>query len=142
MHRKLFSFFICFLAFTIVMLSACSHYQPKFKHIRKIEHHHPKKRSKIIQTGMASWYGPGFAGRKTANGERFNPMDMTAAHKTLPFNTMVKVINLDNKKAVIVRINDRGPFIKNRIIDLSKKAAIDIGMIPTGTAKVAIAMVE
>ena len=73
-------------------------------------------------TGTASWYGPGFQGRKTANGERYNMYDMTAAHKRLKFNTIVKVTNLNNGKFVIVRINDRGPYIRGRIIDLSKTA--------------------
>lgn len=86
--------------------------------------------------GVASYYGPGFQGNKTANGERFNMHDMTAAHKTLPFNTKVKVYNLTNGKTVIVRINDRGPFKKGRIIDLSKGAAKKIGMLQSGTANV------
>ncbi len=90
------------------------------------------------QKGIASWYGPGFHGRKTANGERFNQGAMTAAHKKLPFHTWVKVINRDNDKSVIVRINDRGPFKPGRIIDLSKRAAKEIGMIGSGTAKVII----
>jgi len=90
------------------------------------------------EKGMASWYGPGFHGRKTANGERFNQGAMTAAHKKLPFHTWVKVINRDNDKSVIVRINDRGPFKPGRIIDLSKRAAKEIGMIGAGTAKVII----
>ncbi|MBK7255497.1 MAG: septal ring lytic transglycosylase RlpA family protein [Ignavibacteria bacterium] len=71
---------------------------------------------------MASWYGPGFQGRKTANGERFNTYEMTAAHKTLPFNTLIKVTNLDNGVSTVVRINDRGPFVRGRIIDLSNAA--------------------
>ncbi len=82
----------------------------------------------FVQTGEASWYGPGFHGRKTANGERFDTYEMTAAHKTLPFNTLVKVTNLNNDLTVIVRINDRGPFIKGRIIDLSKAAKEEIEM--------------
>lgn len=90
------------------------------------------------QTGMASWYGPSFHGKKTANGERFNTNALTAAHKELPFNTMVKVTNLANGRSTTVRINDRGPFAKNRIIDLSKKAAQEIGMIQSGTARVRI----
>ncbi len=83
----------------------------------------------FVQEGEASWYGPGFHGRKTASGERFNTNDMTAAHKTLPFGTVLKVTNLSNDKFVIVTINDRGPFIRGRIIDLSKAAkdAIDMG---------------
>lgn len=92
--------------------------------------------------GVASYYGPGFHGNKTANGERFNMHDMTAAHKTLPFNTKVKVINLDNGKSVIVRINDRGPFKKGRIIDLSKGAAKKVGMLQTGTANVKLEILK
>jgi rare lipoprotein A len=78
--------------------------------------------------GQASWYGPGFHGRNTANGELFNQNDLTAAHPTLPMPSMVRVTNLENGKSVIVRVNDRGPFKSNRIIDLSKKAAEQIGM--------------
>ncbi|HMS65656.1 MAG TPA: septal ring lytic transglycosylase RlpA family protein [Ignavibacteria bacterium] len=82
----------------------------------------------FVQEGMASWYGPGFQGRKTANGERFNTHEMTAAHKTLPFNTLLKVTNLDNGVSTVVRINDRGPFVKGRIIDLSNAAKNEIQM--------------
>lgn len=82
----------------------------------------------FVQEGMASWYGPGFQGRKTANGERFDTHEMTAAHKTLPFNTFLKVTNLDNGVSTVVRINDRGPFIKGRIIDLSNAAKNEIQM--------------
>lgn len=80
------------------------------------------------QEGEASWYGPGFQGRKTANGERFDTHEMTAAHKTLPFNTLVKVTNLSNDISTVVRINDRGPFIRGRIIDLSKAAKQELEM--------------
>ncbi|MCB0723272.1 MAG: septal ring lytic transglycosylase RlpA family protein [Ignavibacteriae bacterium] len=86
------------------------------------------KIAEFTQEGIASWYGPGFHGRKTANGERFNTYELTAAHKTLPFNTLVRVINLANDKSVVVRINDRGPYAKGRIIDLSKAAKEEIGM--------------
>ena len=88
--------------------------------------------------GIASWYGPDFHGRKTSSGEYYNMYDFTAAHKTLPMNTIVKVTNLNNGKSTIVRINDRGPFVKNRIIDLSYAAAKQIGMVNTGTAPVEI----
>ena len=90
------------------------------------------------QEGVASWYGGKFHGRKTANGEIYDMNEVTAAHKTLPFGTIVNVQNLDNGKTVKVRINDRGPFIKDRIIDLSKKAAEAIGMMHSGTANVRI----
>lgn len=86
--------------------------------------------------GIASWYGPNFNAKKTSNGEIYNMYAMTAAHKTLPMNTMVQVQNLVNGKKIIVRINDRGPFVAGRIIDLSNKAAHQIDMIKTGTAKV------
>jgi len=86
--------------------------------------------------GNASWYGPDFHGKLTSNGEVYNMYDMTAAHKTLPMNTIVKVKNLRNGKTTVVRINDRGPFVATRIIDLSNKAAHQIDMVGTGTAPV------
>jgi rare lipoprotein A len=90
------------------------------------------------EEGVASWYGPKFHGRRTANGEIYDMHKLTAAHKTLPFGTRVLVTNLDNGATVVVRINDRGPFVKGRIIDLSKAAAERIDMIGTGTARVKI----
>jgi len=92
--------------------------------------------SSFVEIGEASWYGPGFHGRKTASGERFDTYDFTAAHKTLPFGTLLKVTNLENNLFTIVRINDRGPYIRGRIIDLSKAAKNEIGM--GGTANVKI----
>ena len=86
--------------------------------------------------GMASFYGKKFHGRKTANGERFNMNAMTAAHKRLAFGTMVRVTHVQNGRSVVVRINDRGPFSKGRIIDLSYAAAKKLGMISQGVAKV------
>lgn len=78
--------------------------------------------------GKASWYGPGFHGRLTANGERYNQYAMTAAHKSLPFGTRVRVTNVNNGRSVVVRINDRGPFIRGRVIDVSSAAAHNLGM--------------
>ena len=86
--------------------------------------------------GKASWYGPNFHGKLTSSGEKYNMYKSTAAHKTLPMNTIVKVTNQNNGKSTVVRINDRGPFVGTRIIDLSKKAAQDIDMIGHGTANV------
>lgn len=86
--------------------------------------------------GNASWYGPDFHGKLTSNGETYNMHDMTAAHKTLPMNTIVKVTNRRNGRSTVVRINDRGPFVETRIIDLSNKAAKEIDMIGAGTAPV------
>lgn len=90
------------------------------------------------QIGTASWYGPGFNGKKTASGEIFDMNDLTAAHKTLPLGCMVQVTNLHNGKKIIVRINDRGPFHGGRVIDLSKRAAQQLGIIAAGHAKVHI----
>lgn len=92
-------------------------------------------------TGIASWYGPNFHGKKTSNGEIYNMHAMTAAHKTLPMNTIVKVTNLKNNRITQVRINDRGPFVAGRIIDLSKSAANKIDMLGTGTAPVRLEVV-
>ena len=92
--------------------------------------------------GIASWYGSEFHGRRTASGEIYNMYDYTAAHKTLPLGTYVKVINLENGKSVIVRINDRGPFKKGRIIDLSYAAAKKIGIIEKGTARVRLEIIS
>lgn len=94
--------------------------------------------SGFVQVGIASWYGPGFHGSRTASGEIYNMYKLTAAHKTLPLGTYVKVINLENGKSVVVKINDRGPFVPGRIIDLSYAAAKRIGMLRKGTAKVKI----
>ncbi|MCI6988732.1 MAG: septal ring lytic transglycosylase RlpA family protein [Campylobacter sp.] len=94
------------------------------------------------QKGIASWYGPGFHGKKTSNGETYNMRAMTAAHKTYPMNTMVKVVNLKNGRSEVVRINDRGPFVSGRIIDLSKAAADKLGVSATGTAPVRIEVVS
>lgn len=90
------------------------------------------------ETGMASFYADKYVGRKTSNGEKFKQNKLTAAHKTLPFGTKVKVTNLNNGQSVKVRINDRGPFIQGRIIDLSKKAAKKIDMVNAGVTKVTI----
>lgn len=90
------------------------------------------------EKGEASWYGRDFHGRKTANGEVYDMHDLTAAHKTLPFNTWVKVTNLSNRREVQVRINDRGPFAYNRIIDLSHSAAGKLNMVGPGTAPVLV----
>lgn len=104
----------------------------------KGKRYYPKEDLNYSETGIASWYGPNFHAKQTANGERYNQYAMTAAHRTLPLPTVVKVTNLENGRSVIVRINDRGPFAKNRIIDLSYGAAKKLGMIKQGTAKVKV----
>ena len=93
-------------------------------------------------SATASYYADKFHGRKTSSGEIFNMYSLTAAHKTLPFNTIVKVTNLRNGKSVNVRINDRGPFVPGREIDLSKAAAVKLGMIGTGTATVSLEIIS
>jgi rare lipoprotein A len=90
------------------------------------------------ETGDASWYGARHHGKRTASGERFDQNALTAAHRQLPFGTRVKVTNLDNDKSVIVQINDRGPHTRGRLIDLSRAAAEQIGMLRTGTAPVRV----
>ena len=90
--------------------------------------------AELIGQGHASYYGNELAGNRTANGERFNPQAMTAAHRTLPFGTKLRVTNLSNGKSVVVRINDRGPFVKKRLIDLSLASARKISMVSAGEA--------
>lgn len=92
----------------------------------------------IVRTfqGIASWYGPGFHGKETASGETYNQWDLTAAHATLPFGTRVLVTNLDTNKSIVVRVNDRGPWVKGRIIDLSRRAAQEIGLLDSGIGRV------
>lgn len=102
----------------------------------------PSERGAVLGQGVASWYGPDFHGKATANGEIYNMNDLTAAHRTLPFNTIVLVENLENGRSVVVRINDRGPYIDNRIIDLSRQAAREIDMINAGIASVEITLIE
>jgi len=99
---------------------------------------------KYIELGMmkASWYGPRFHGRLTANGEIYDQMGFTAAHKSLPFGTLLRLTNPKNKKSVIVRINDRGPYIPGRQIDLSKKVAVELDILKEGTAKLIVEKIE
>ncbi len=92
----------------------------------------------FVEEGVASWYGPGFHGKTTANGETYNQNAMTAAHKLLPLGTTVRVTNLENNKSLVLRINDRGPFVHDRVIDVSKRAAERLDMHEQGTANVRI----
>jgi len=98
--------------------------------------YYPEENYTSEETGIASWYGPGFNGRKTANGERFDENELTAAHRTLQLPSLVRVTNLENGKSIIVRVTDRGPFHSNRVIDVTKKAAELLGFRNVGTAKV------
>lgn len=97
-----------------------------------------KSASGFLEEGLASWYGPGFHGKQTASGERFNQYALTAAHKILPLGTKARVTRLDNGRSVLVRINDRGPFAESRVIDLSRGAAERLGITTAGTARVRV----
>lgn len=94
------------------------------------------------QVGLASWYGAEFAGRRTANGERFNPDALTAAHRSLPFGTRVRVTDLETGRRVVVRINDRGPFKAKRVIDLSRGAARHLNLLEKGLARVRLDIID
>ena len=100
-----------------------------------------RESGRSVQMGVASYYGGEHAGRRTASGERFDPKGMTAAHRTLPFGTRVRVTHLGNGRSVVVRINDRGPFRKSRIVDVSRAAAAELRMIGSGIAKVKLEVI-
>jgi len=104
--------------------------------------YYPEEDYDYDEVGLASWYGPGFHGRLTANGERYNQHAMTAAHKTLPLPSYVRVTNLETGAQVVVRLNDRGPFKEGRIIDLSRQAADRLGMIQSGLVPVRVTLLE
>lgn len=102
----------------------------------------PQETFTLNETGVASWYGPGFHGKSTANGERYDQSDRTAAHRTLQMPAVVRVTNLDNGLSTVVRVNDRGPFARSRVIDLSRTAAQEIDMVGKGTARVRVEQLQ
>lgn len=104
--------------------------------------YYPREDFRLVETGIASWYGPNFHGKRTANGEIYNQNDLTAAHRTLQMPSLVRVTNLENGRSVVVRINDRGPFKRGRVIDVSRKAAELLGFIGQGTARVRVEVLE
>ena len=110
--------------------------------VKKVSYSPVSAKAKFANSGVASYYGPGFHGRRTANGERFDMHAMTAAHRTLPFGTLIKVTNLSNGKSTVVRVNDRGPYVGNRVIDLSVAAAKEIGSTHSGTARVNLEVIN
>ncbi len=120
---------IVFTLFVALLLSACASQGVVDPHGYRAE-------------GQASWYGAKHQGRKTASGERFDQNALTAAHRELPFGTQVRVTNLNNSKSVIVRINDRGPHTRNRLIDLSQQAAKQLDMLRAGVAPVRVEALE
>ena len=139
-------FNIIFLAIGILFLSSCAtdtgayNYKVNTKPytVSGVTYYPKASADGFSEVGNASWYGPGFHGKKTASGEHYNQNAFTAAHKTLPFGTRLKVTNLDNGASTIVVVNDRGPFKKGRIIDVSYAAAKQLSMVGTGTARVRI----
>lgn len=135
----IFGIFIC--AFMVTVMSSNAEASPK-KHYpdtleQFIKHNYDLDKTHF-QAGKASWYGPGFHGRKTASGERFNQHAMTAAHRTLPLGTKVRVTNIDTGKSAIVKINDRGPFVHGRVVDVSYGVAKRLGMVKSGTCNIKI----
>ncbi len=124
-----------------LILSGCTGSSPRFTAAGSGTGEMPGTGSHQL-SGIASYYADDFHGRKTANGETFDMHELTAAHRTLPFNTKLRVRNLDNNLVVTVRINDRGPFKDNRVIDLSLEAAKKIGLIANGTAPVELEIIE
>jgi rare lipoprotein A len=129
------------IALAAILLAGCGHK----KHARRIPPTPAPSRAPKLghtETGVASWYGHPYHGRRAANGEIYDMEKLTAAHRTLPFDTWLRVVNLDNSKTVEVRITDRGPFVEGRIIDLSHAAARAIEMIGPGTARVRIEVIR
>jgi rare lipoprotein A len=151
MARSFFYFFICSVLFLLPSCAAkraSSVKQPdtaaRTKAYQKPytvmgQRYEPlKSHARFVQTGVASWYGKDFHGKKTSNGEIYNMHAMTAAHKTLPLGVFVKVQNTTNGREAVVRVNDRGPFVKGRVIDLSYAAAKRLGVDIAGTGFVRI----
>jgi rare lipoprotein A len=129
----------------VVVLAGCTA-SPRFVSVRDLGHRditgEKTPLGPVVEEGVASYYADQFNGRQTSNGEIYDMYALTAAHPTHPFNTRVKVTNLDNGRSVVLRINDRGPFLKDRIIDVSYTAAKQLQMIGTGTAQVRIEVIE
>ncbi len=141
-HKVFFLILLCVLTLSLI---GCGSSKPKNKvrgtnpYTVRGERYHPLQTGEgYDETGVASWYGPGFHGKKTANGERYNQNALTAAHKLLPLGTVVRVTNVANDKSVVLRINDRGPFKYDRIIDVSRRAARKLDMHDAGTATVRV----
>ena len=127
----------------VVLLMASVFSMPLILHAKQT-HHQPAHAAKAAKkmVGFASFYATKFNGRRTASGEKFDNNALTAAHKSLPFGSKVQVTNVRNGKSVVVRINDRGPYVRGRIIDLSKAAARKIGIGRTGTARVKLEVIR
>lgn len=125
-------FKLCLLSLLSYSLVSCG----------QVETHQETSDKTPVETGKASYYAQSLKGNSTSSGEKFNPNDFTAAHRTLPFDTKVCVTNLDNNKSIVVRINDRGPHAKNRVIDLSPATAKKLGFYKKGVTDVSIKVVD
>ncbi|MFQ6618874.1 MAG: septal ring lytic transglycosylase RlpA family protein [Fidelibacterota bacterium] len=137
---------ISFIIFILLFLTGCSS-RPRFKADagggkEPTKYKLDSASWKAVEIGIASFYGSEFHGKKTASGETFNMYELTAAHPEYPFGTLLKVTNLENSRSVQVKVNDRGPFVKGRILDLSYAAALKLGFVNKGTAKVKIEVVK
>jgi peptidoglycan lytic transglycosylase len=146
-HWRIICSLFVFCGISALLLCGCSTVEappptppghPKPYKVGRIWYQPLPHAERFVQWGKASWYGTQFHGKKTANGEVYNMYAMTAAHKTLPFDTVVSVRNVENNREIEVRINDRGPFARSRIIDLSYAAAKELGIVGPGTAYVKI----
>lgn len=134
MKRPVAWLFLSSVVAALVLLSACA--SPRTTRRPTVPTREPG--TTFTQKGLASWYGPGFRGRRTASGARFNPQALTAAHRSLPFGTRVQVTHVHTGAHVEVTINDRGPFVRHRVIDVSQAAARRLGLIGAGTAPVTL----
>jgi len=112
------------------------HFKVGSSYVIKGKRYYPVETYNFTETGSASWYGPGFHGKQTANGEMFDQNELTAAHRTLQLPCIIQVTNLDNGRQVILRVNDRGPFAHNRILDVSERAAVLLGFKEKGVANI------
>ena len=144
--RRIAGRLIAMAAMLLIVVSGCTPKKPAESGAFKVgkpyqvagQWYYPKIDYGYEERGLASWYGPNFHGKPTANGETFDMRKVSAAHKTLPLPSVVRVTNLENGRSIVVRINDRGPFIRGRIIDLSKRAAELLGFADKGTAMVEV----
>ncbi|MFC1550167.1 septal ring lytic transglycosylase RlpA family protein [Candidatus Neomarinimicrobiota bacterium] len=134
---------ILLIILTIIMIGCTN--APRYTtpdHRGKISKAVPLSKVGMTQRGISSYYAEKFHGKLTASGEVYDMYGISAAHQTLPLNTIIRVTNLENKKSIILRINDRGPFVKNRILDCSYGAALKLGFVKKGTTKVKIEVIE
>lgn len=162
MRKAAFAFVFTALCSMSFLLTACSEVQLASHMMKKIgpnaktqgtfkvgspykingKYYYPQERYDLVETGIASWYGPQFHGKQTANGEVFDMYELTAAHRTLQMPSLVRVTNLENGRSLVVRVNDRGPYSRGRIIDLSKRSAELLGFKNQGTAKVRLEVLK